>query len=163
MEPKVHCVIRGSLDGSRNRKSLACDVPHEAVVDKQSFPKNSEGFPSCKTMTTHYETLGIPREASAGRVKRSYRSLVKIYHPDRFPSDSAEKAAAEKRIRDINIAYSVLSKPGSRVIYDARLGSQAIFCTEVKPEHCSKCGKPTGYWDTLKRAAVCHGCTGIIL
>ena len=113
-------------------------------------------------MTTHYETLGIPRDASAGRVKRSYRSLVKIYHPDRFPSESAEKAAAEKRIRDINIAYSVLSKPASRASYDARVVSQAIFCTETKPEHCSKCGKPTGYWETPKKVAVCHRCTGTI-
>ena len=37
-------------------------------------------------MTTHYEILGIPREASAELVKRSYRRLVKIHHPDRFPS-----------------------------------------------------------------------------
>jgi len=48
-------------------------------------------------MTTHYETLGLPREASAERVKRSYRSLVKIYHPDKFSSGSAEQAEAEKR------------------------------------------------------------------
>jgi molecular chaperone DnaJ len=114
-------------------------------------------------MTSHYETLGIPREASAGRVKRSYRSLVKIYHPDRFPSDSAEKAEAEKRIRDINEAYSVLSKPASRMSYDAKLGRRTLFYSEAQPEHCARCGKPTGYWDTLKRVAVCPRCTGTIL
>jgi|KBSMisStandDraft_5_1062788.scaffolds.fasta_scaffold18277_3 curved DNA-binding protein CbpA len=87
-------------------------------------------------MRTHYETLGIPREASSGWVKRSYRCLVKIYHPDRFPSDSAEKAEAEKRIRDIDEAYSVLSKPPIRACYDATLRSHANLRWEAEPEHC---------------------------
>jgi DnaJ-class molecular chaperone len=110
-------------------------------------------------MTTHYETLGIPREASSERVKRSYRILVKIYHPDKFPSGSAEHAEAEKRIRDINEAYSVLSKPASRARYDAKLSKRALPYWGAEPEHCSRCGKPTGYWDTVKRVAVCSTCT----
>ena len=114
-------------------------------------------------MTTHYETLGIPREASAERVKRSYRSLVKIYHPDKFPTGSAEHAEAEKRIRDINEAYSVLSKPASRAKYDAKLSKRPLLYWGAEPEHCARCGKPTGYWDTIKRAAVCHRCTRTIL
>jgi curved DNA-binding protein CbpA len=65
-------------------------------------------------MSTHYETLGIPREASAERVKRSYRSLVKIYHPDKFASGSEAEVEAGKRIRDINAAYAVLSNPQAR-------------------------------------------------
>jgi molecular chaperone DnaJ len=55
-------------------------------------------------MTTHYETLGISKEASAERIKRSYRTLVKIYHPDKFPSGSEAQAEAEKQMRDINVA-----------------------------------------------------------
>ena len=77
-------------------------------------------------MATHYELLGIPRVASAERVKRSYRNLVKIYHPDRFPSGSKAHAEAEKRIREINIAYGVLSKPQSRANYDATLQEQTF-------------------------------------
>jgi curved DNA-binding protein len=110
-------------------------------------------------MTTHYETLGIPRKASAERVKRSYRILVKIYHPDKFPTGSREHAEAEKRIRDINEAYSVLSKPANRAKYDAKLSKRARPYWGAEPEHCSRCGKPTGYWDTVKRVAVCSTCT----
>jgi len=109
-------------------------------------------------MTTHYETLGIPREASAERVKRSYRSLVKICHPDKFPSGSAEQAGAEKRIRDINEAYSVLSKPANRAKYDAKLSKRPLLYWGAEPEHCSRCGKPTGYLDTSKRARRCATC-----
>ena len=111
-------------------------------------------------MTTHYDTLDIPREASAEQIKRSHRRLVKLYHPDKFPSGSAKHTESEKRIRDINQAYSVLSKPASRASYDAKL-KRALLYSEVDPEHCARCGKPTGYWDTLKRAARCSACTGI--
>jgi curved DNA-binding protein CbpA len=109
-------------------------------------------------MTTYYETLGIPREASAERVKRSYRSLVKIYHPDKFPSGSAEQAEAEKRIRDINEAYTVLSKPANRAKYDAKLSKRALLYWGAEPEHCARCGKPTGYWDTIKKGRRCATC-----
>jgi curved DNA-binding protein CbpA len=84
-------------------------------------------------MSTHYETLGIPREASAERVRRSYRSLVKIYHPDKCASGS--EAEAGKRIREINAAYAVLSNPRKRASYDAKLDRQAF--RHVEPEHCA--------------------------
>ncbi len=94
-------------------------------------------LPRPNFMTSHYETLGIPKEASAERIKRSYRKLVKLYHPDQFPSRSREQAEAEKRMRDINVAYSVL----------------------LDPEHCSRCGKLTGHWQSkLRKAAFCPVC-----
>ena len=114
-------------------------------------------------MATHYDTLGIPREASAELIKRSYRSLVKIHHPDRFPCGSEAQAEAEKRIRQINVAYGVLSKSIHRASYDAKLGKRTHSYADAEPEHCARCGKPTGYWDTVKRAAKCHACVGTIL
>jgi curved DNA-binding protein CbpA len=114
-------------------------------------------------MTTHYETLGIPPEATAERIKRSYRRLVKIYHPDRFPGGSEAHAEAEKKIREINIAYGVLSKPLNRVKYDGRFNKRPSSYSDAEPEHCAKYGKPTGYWNTVKRVARCHACTGPIL
>ena len=110
-------------------------------------------------MATHYELLGIPRVASAERVKRSYRNLVKIYHPDRFPSGSKAHVEAEKRIREINIAYGVLSKPQSRANYDATLQEQTFSRPGPEPEHCTRCGKPTGYWDTFRKGGFCHACS----
>ena len=110
-------------------------------------------------MATHYEILGIPREASAELVKRYYRRLVKIHHPDRFPSGTAAQAEAEKRIREINAAYGVLSKPIHRAKYDAQLGKRTNSYSDAEPEHCARCGKPTGYWETVKRAAKCHTCS----
>jgi len=109
-------------------------------------------------MTTHYQTLRIPKEASGELVKRSYRSLVKVCHPDQFPSGSKAQGEAEERIREVNAAYAVLSNPRRRAIYDAKLNKEATPHPEPKPEHCDKCGKPTGYWHTSKNVALCRAC-----
>src|SRR5207245_4374415 len=114
--------------------------------------------PPPKTMTTHYHTLRIPKEASAERVKRSYRSLVKACHPDQFPSGSEAQAEAEERIREVNAAYAVLSNPRKRASYDAKLSPQAAPHPQPEPEHCDRCGKPTGYWQRDRNGASCHVC-----
>ena len=87
-------------------------------------------------MTTHYETLDVSREASVEQIKHSYRRLVKLYHPDNYTSGSAEHTESDKRIRDINVAYSVLSKPSSRASYDAKLRKRVRY-SEAEPEHCA--------------------------
>lgn len=68
---------------------------------------------------THYETLSISPEASAGEIKQAYRRLVKLFHPD-----SQRSTASHDRIADINVAYEVLSDPERRRFYDRRLREQ---------------------------------------
>jgi hypothetical protein len=109
-----------------------------------------------ESMKTHYETLGIPKNASAAQIKASYRILVKMHHPDKFP-EGAGKAEAEERLRAINAAYAVLSKAASRASYDDKL-NPAASPSEAEPEHCARCGKPTTYWHTTRKAPLCHAC-----
>src|SRR2546425_13050449 len=140
--------------------SAASFVPLHSVVGRSNVAAALPSrLPRLNFMRSHYETLGIPKEASAERIKRSYRKLVKLYHPDQFPSRSMEQAEAEKRMRDINVAYSVLSKPLSRMRYDAKLNERAFFRIQVDPEHCSRGGKLTGHWQSkLRKAAFCPVC-----
>ncbi|NJP17980.1 MAG: J domain-containing protein [Hydrococcus sp. CRU_1_1] len=45
----------------------------------------------------YYKILGLKFNSSSEEVKKAYRNLVKIWHPDRFPNNSVEqKQAAEK-------------------------------------------------------------------
>jgi curved DNA-binding protein CbpA len=113
-------------------------------------------------MSTHYEALGIPRDATAERIKRAYRSLVKVWHPDKFRSGSEAEAEAGRRIREINAAYSMLSNQSARASYDAKLERQHRRHSEPEPEHCSRCRKPTSYWETVsgKRVRLCYACGG---
>ncbi|MEH2239613.1 J domain-containing protein [Nostoc sp.] len=54
-----------------------------------------------------YEILGLEPGASSAQVKRAYRQLVKIWHPDRF-LDQKQKQEAEEKIKLINAAYNQL-------------------------------------------------------
>lgn len=65
----------------------------------------------------YYETLGVPRDASAEDIKRAYRKLARKYHPDVSKSPDAEA-----RFKEMGEAYKVLKEPQSRAAYD-RMGS----------------------------------------
>ncbi len=54
------------------------------------------------------EILGGERGASPEEVRRAYRRLVKIWHPDLVRSDPSRKAAAEERKKEINEVYKRL-------------------------------------------------------
>jgi len=101
-------------------------------------------------MTTHYHTLGIPANATGERVKQAYRALVKKLHPDLFPSESNAQAEAQKRIREVNVAYAVLSNLERRESYDARLNIRTNKKElDQVPGRCGKCGKLTLSWHTV--------------
>src|SRR4051812_31036698 len=61
-----------------------------------------------------YEALGVAKNASGADLKKAYRKLVQQYHPDKNPGD----AEAEKRFKEIQHAYDVLSDPDKRKQYD---------------------------------------------
>jgi molecular chaperone DnaJ len=63
----------------------------------------------------YYEILGVSRTASVDEIKASYRKCALKYHPDRNPENKAE---AEIRFRESTEAYSVLSDPQKRQVYD---------------------------------------------
>ena len=61
-----------------------------------------------------YELLEVPRDATQADIKKSYRQLVRKYHPDAHPGDKD----AEEHFKKINAAYSVLGDPEKRARYD---------------------------------------------
>lgn len=59
-------------------------------------------------MKDYYDVLDIPVTATPEQIKLQYRQLVRIYHPDRF-MDKNDKVYAEEKLKEINIAFQVLS------------------------------------------------------
>ncbi|KAJ6227258.1 DNAj [Anaeramoeba flamelloides] len=69
-----------------------------------------------KGINTHYDTLGVSKEASIGQIRSQYLKLVKQYHPDVNKSPEAQK----KFVR-IQTAWEVLKDPQSKKKYDQSL------------------------------------------
>jgi DnaJ-class molecular chaperone len=63
----------------------------------------------------YYDLLGISKGASAEEIKKAYRKQALEWHPDRHKDD---KETAEKRFKEINEAYQVLSDSQKRAAYD---------------------------------------------
>lgn len=62
-----------------------------------------------------YKILGVSRSATRHQIKKAYRQLAMIHHPDRSTDpDSVQK------FQDIGAAYEVLNDKEKRKIYDER-------------------------------------------
>ncbi len=68
---------------------------------------------------THYDTLGVPPNASASQIAAAYKRKARLVHPDRHQgADAAVIAQAERSMRAINEAWEVLGDPARRHVYD---------------------------------------------
>jgi ketosteroid isomerase-like protein len=81
---------------------------------------------------SYYRTLGLDPEASSQQIEDHYRALLLLYHPDR----AATRDGFERFTARLNQAYSALSKPQSRALYDDVLqeSGSAASTVEWQPE-----------------------------
>ncbi|MDJ0783250.1 MAG: DnaJ domain-containing protein [Desulfosarcinaceae bacterium] len=75
----------------------------------------------------YYLILGVPRSASAAKIKRAYRDLAKRYHPDH-----AGVQQNGRRFRLIQEAYDTLRHGERRAAYDDQLRRAQI---PPSPQH----------------------------
>ncbi|KAK1750694.1 hypothetical protein QBC47DRAFT_309134 [Echria macrotheca] len=62
----------------------------------------------------YYKILGVDKSADENQIKKAYRKLAIVHHPDKNPGDEQ----AEARFKDISEAYETLSDPQKRARYD---------------------------------------------
>ncbi|MDB6123316.1 MAG: heat shock protein DnaJ domain protein [Pedosphaera sp.] len=56
-----------------------------------------------------YQLLGLEVGSSQEEVKRAYRDLVRVWHPDRFAHDERLRIVAQDKLKEINGAYETLN------------------------------------------------------
>ena len=67
-----------------------------------------------------YETLGVPRGASKGEIKKAYLKRAKELHPD----TNADDPDAQSKFQDVQKAYEVLKDDEKKRVYD-QVGADA--------------------------------------
>jgi curved DNA-binding protein len=68
-----------------------------------------------------YQVLGVARDATEDQIRKAYRRLARLHHPDVNPNDKS----AEDRFKEVSFAYDVLSDPEKRRRYD-EFGMQGL-------------------------------------
>ena len=90
-----------------------------------------------------YETLGVTRDADVAAVSLAFRRLAKQWHPDRWAGAAeAERAEAETRFKQLNLAQAVLSDAAKRRKYDAGGASVADLMAGWWGKLTARWGRP---------------------
>ncbi|MBN1389305.1 MAG: right-handed parallel beta-helix repeat-containing protein [Candidatus Thermoplasmatota archaeon] len=71
----------------------------------------------------YYSVLGVERAASSAEIKKVYRSLAYLYHPDKLQASGVDMSAEEihAMMRELNEAKDTLLDPVRRQAYDISL------------------------------------------
>ncbi|MHB1138141.1 MAG: J domain-containing protein [Microthrixaceae bacterium] len=98
---------------------------------------------------THYQVLGVAPGATTQQIRDAHRQLARMLHPDRLAGASdAERRLAERRMREVNAAWTTLSNPDRRTDYDRRLRAGA-----TGPTGGAGASGATGYGPASSRGA----------
>lgn len=89
----------------RELKSIQESNPSEPGIAKEV--RNAEMELKKSKRKDYYKILGVEKDAGDNDIKKAYRKLAIVHHPDKNPGD--EEAA--NRFKDIGEAYETLSDP----------------------------------------------------
>lgn len=116
-QPDVVAATAGA-SASDNIPSVAEDVPTppEKEISLEEYLERVENA------ETHYDIMGVAKNAPLNEIKASYFSMAKLFHPDRFHRESGELSKRiEVAFTDLARAYETLKTPESRETYDFKM------------------------------------------
>jgi hypothetical protein len=76
----------------------------------------------------HYTLLNVKPTASPQEIRRAYRDMSKLYHPD---TTTLPAAIATEKFKYLNDAYATLSNPEKRTAYDYSIGISRVAVVQV--------------------------------
>uniref|UniRef100_UPI0025B34634 J domain-containing protein n=1 Tax=Trichocoleus desertorum TaxID=1481672 RepID=UPI0025B34634 len=94
-------------------------TPHQA----------NSGVPPLKSAApNYYALLGLHPSASPQQIRRAYRELSKVLHPD---TTTLPPAIATAKFQQLNEAYAVVSNPERRLAYDRKIGYSRLHVMQA--------------------------------
>ena len=107
-------------------------VDHDVVLQTGSIPRCASPVATQQALRvatnctphlhvcrgTHYQMLGVARDADEVEVKKAFYRLAQKWHPDKNPEHIAE---AETVFKAVKLSYDVLADAAKRRKYDAKL------------------------------------------
>ncbi|THW96097.1 DNAJ domain-containing protein [Aureobasidium pullulans] len=66
----------------------------------------------------YYKVLGVTRDSEEREIKKAYRKLTILHHPDKAAQKGTSPEEAQKKMAEINEAYEVLSDPELKARFD---------------------------------------------
>ena len=96
---------KSSRSGSKEKKEKKQNLEEED--SKEDITKENKG-------EDLYSLLGIKNTATSSEIRKAYRRLVFLCHPDKNKNDPD----ASSKFANISRAYKILSNPESKKIYD---------------------------------------------
>lgn len=60
--------------------------------------------------------LGVAKDATGGEIRKAYRKLAQVWHPDKAAAD--RKVEATAKFASISVAYEKIGTPDARAMYD---------------------------------------------
>jgi hypothetical protein len=86
----------------------------------------------CETCLRHSKTLGVAQTpTSKSAIHKAYRSVAKLWHPDRFENNKQKRLEAEERFKQIHVAYQEMSEHFEN---PAKLPRDIEFVTPIRPQ-----------------------------
>ena len=67
----------------------------------------------------YYKILGVTKDADEREIKKAYRAMALLHHPDKNSETEEKRVEAEKKFKEVGEAFSILSDSEKRRRYDA--------------------------------------------
>ena len=123
--PEGNTAVMRDAGGALRSRRVTADLPlmpHERLMmphaaschppdPRDTPPPKAPPHPSQGHAGGMYAVLGVTPSASASEIRTAYRQLARQLHPDRNP-------AGGDRFKAVTAAYTVLSDPAARQVYD---------------------------------------------
>jgi len=118
-------------------------------------------------VTRALQTLGLGPGATHDEITRSYKDLVRVWHPDRLGGDPGLQERAQEKLKEINHAYQLLKRdyPGPRAAPPASAsGAGGGVHVPGRPGAGGSAGQPPRTWSGSTKVFVVSGpgCLGLV-